>query len=262
MIVMTDHVKTLTVGSALVRYRVLGSGPALVLVHGTGPGAVIWDVLLDRLAGRYTLILPDLSGGDAVADDGGPLTVEGLAAQVAAVIEDAGLAEADVVGHSLGASVALTLAAVRPELVRRLVSVAGWAGHDDAYVRYTMEQYLSLTGQPEAFARHGMLTAFSPRYLNSLGPAVENLSRFLMPNRERVRQLELVRGLSILDLLPRVTAPALVVGCTRDMAIPAENARWIHEAIPGSVHAEIDCGHVVRVEAPAELVALIDGFLA
>lgn len=84
---LADSARALTIGGATVRYRVFGSGPGLVLVHGTGPGSVTWEGLLDRFTGRYTVVLPDLSGSDPVEDDGAPLTVETLTEQLAAVIE-------------------------------------------------------------------------------------------------------------------------------------------------------------------------------
>ncbi|MFD4914352.1 alpha/beta fold hydrolase [Streptomyces virginiae] len=68
-------------------YDRTGSGPALVLVHGTGSGgsAVNWGQVLPRFTADRTVITPDLSGTQRTVDDGAPLTVEGLAAQVIAV---------------------------------------------------------------------------------------------------------------------------------------------------------------------------------
>ncbi|WP_285663180.1 alpha/beta fold hydrolase [Actinorhabdospora filicis] len=261
---MSAHMitRSVSVAAATVPYRLCGSGPALVLVHGTGRGSVTWDALLERLTGRHTVVLPDLSGSDRAVDDGSPLTIEGLAAQVAAVIEDAGTGPADVVGHSLGASVALALAATRPDLVRRLIPVAGWTGGEDAYVAHVIEQYLALADRPEAFARHAMLTGFSRRHIAAIGPAAaDELARGFTPSPGRVRQLELVRRLSMDGMLARVTAPTLVIGCAEDALIPVANSRRIHAAIPGGDYAELDSGHVVRVERPAELVALIEEFL-
>jgi pimeloyl-ACP methyl ester carboxylesterase len=63
------------------------------------------------------------------------------------------------------------------------------------------------------------------------------------------------------DLLPRITAPTLVVGLTRDQVVPAERTRLVHEAIPGSEYVEIDSGHVAVFERPQELVAAARGFL-
>lgn len=253
---------SVTVGNATIPYRVQGSGPGLVLVHGTGRGSVTWDALAARFAERHTVVLPDLSGSEPAVDDGAPLTMETLTAQLAAVIEDTGLGRVDVVGHSLGAVVAVALAATRPELVGRLVPVAGWTGKGDEYVRHTMEQFLALAELPEAFARYAMLTAYSRRYLNAIGAeATDELARGFVPTPGMLRQFELNTRTDVEGLLPLVTASTLVIGCAEDVLVPVENSRRLHAGIRGSGYAELGCGHVARVEAPGELVGLIEGFL-
>jgi pimeloyl-ACP methyl ester carboxylesterase len=62
-------------------------------------------------------------------------------------------------------------------------------------------------------------------------------------------------------LLLLIEAPTLVIGCADDSLTPVENARGIHAAVPGSEYAELESGHVARVERPEELVALIRDFL-
>src|SRR5689334_15780042 len=98
---------TVTVGNAQVHYDRTGEGPALVLVHGTGSGRadLLWGDVTARFADRFTVIVPALSGNDLTSDDGAPLTVEGLAEQVIAVIEDAGTGPVALLGFSMGAPV-------------------------------------------------------------------------------------------------------------------------------------------------------------
>ncbi|GAA4238937.1 alpha/beta fold hydrolase [Actinomadura meridiana] len=254
---------TLTVGNARISYRTEGSGPALVLVHGVGPGSLMWDTILDDLAARNTAHLPDLSGSDSAEDDGAPLTVETLAEQVIAVIEHAGAGPADVVGFSLGAPTAAAVAARRPDLVRRLVTVAGFAHAEDEYVQQLMTTWLNLTASPEGFGRLGTMTSFSRRFLNEIGhEATEQMHGFMRPVPGRLRQLDLLLRLDVRDLLPRITAPTLVIGCTEDLTIPVENHRELAGAIAGSEYVELDSGHVVMGERPTEFLKLVHDFLA
>ncbi|MER6510808.1 alpha/beta hydrolase [Nonomuraea sp. NPDC001636] len=255
---MTRH---LTVSGTRVAYRTVGDGPGLVLLHGTGPGSSTWNGLAERFADRNTVILPDLGGSDLVEDDGAPLTVEGLTEQLAAVIEDSGKAPVDLLGFSLGAVVALSLAATRPELVRRLIPVSGWAHTEDAYLRTALQTWLGLAGNPDAFARFSMLTAFSRRYLNSLDPEdLESRATYFRPHPNRLRQIDLGRRVDLRHLLPGITAPTLVVGAARDGLIPVENSRELHAAIPGSSYLELDTGHVSSVESPDDFVTLVRDF--
>lgn len=252
----------LTVGNAQITYRTAGSGPALILVHGVGPGSVMWDEPAGRLSTRNSVVLPDLAGSDAAADDGAPLTVEALAAQLIAVIEDSGGAPADVLGFSLGAPVAVAAAALRPDLVRRLIPVAGLAHGGDVYVRQLIAAWLSLTDNPEGFGRLGTLTSFSPAFLNQIGDdGADQFHGFLRPTDDRLRQLDLVRRLDIRDLLPRVEAPTLVIGCAQDRTIPVENHREVRDGIAGAEYAELDTGHVALMERPDEFEGLVRDFL-
>lgn len=253
--------KNLTVDGSRIAYRTLGDGPGLVLVHGGGPGSVTWDGIAGRFADRNTVILPDLGGSDVVEDDGGELTIEALTAQLAAVIEDSGKAPVDLLGHSLGAVVVLSLAATRPELVRRLIPMSGAVHTEDEYVRNVMKVWLHLGDDPQIFPRFSMLMAFSRRHLNEIGrEAVEELAVGFRSTPNRIRQIDLALRVDIRHLLPRIQAPTLVVGATHDALVPVETSREIHAAIPGSSYAELDTGHVSRAERPDDFVKLVRDF--
>ncbi|MEU5880934.1 alpha/beta hydrolase [Spirillospora sp. NPDC047279] len=252
----------ITVGRARVEYRAEGTGQGLVLLHGTGPGSSMWDGLVGEFSDRNTVILPDVAGSEKAEDDGGDLTVEALAAQVAAVIEDSGAAPVDLLGFSLGAPIAAAVAATRPELVRRLVLAAGWSHLDDEYLRTMMTVWREIADNPPAFGRFATLTAFSGAFLNSIGrEAVEQNAAYMRPTPGVLRQLDLNLRLDVRELLPLVRAETLVIGCTRDATVPVENARGLHAAIAGSAYAEIDCGHVAPIEKPAEFVTLVADFV-
>ncbi|MFI5645024.1 alpha/beta fold hydrolase [Kitasatospora sp. NPDC051705] len=255
---------TITVGTARIPYRVVGDGPdTLALVHGTGPGSGMWDGLLDAFTDRYTVLLPDLSGSEAAEDDGAELTLETLAAQVNAVIDDAGRGPADVFGFSLGAVVATAAAALRPDQVRRLVAAAGWiSAEQDEYMRLSMATWLSLADHPDAFGGYATLTAFSGGFLNRIGrEAVEANTAYMRPTPGTLRHIALDLSLDLTPLLPRVEAPALVIGCTRDATVPVGNARRLHAALPTSEYAEFDTGHIVLAEETEAFTKTVRAFL-
>lgn len=265
-------VRTVGVGRALVRYDVheaAGGEPAppLVLVHGTGSGgaAVNWGTVVPRLtaAGR-TVVTPDLSGTERTSDDGGPLTVEVLAAQVIAVIEDAGGGPVDLLGFSMGAPVSALVAALRPDLVERLVLVAGWAYTDgDEYLRnlFTLWRRLG-THDPAGFGRSVTMTGFSRGFLNAIGrEEVEALIPNMPPTPGTLRHVALDLEVDIRESLGRIRARTLVIGCAQDATVPVEHSRALHAAIDGSAYAEIDAGHVVFFEQEDVFVRTVTDFL-
>ncbi|MER5866695.1 alpha/beta hydrolase [Kitasatospora sp. NPDC002040] len=254
------------VADAQVHYDIAGSGPALVLVHGTGSGgaAVNWGSTVPHFTGAHTVITPDLSGAGRTTDSGAPLTVEGLAAQVIAVIEHAGRGPVDLLGFSMGAPVAAAVAALRPDLVQRLILVAGWAHTGgDEYLRNLFTLWQTLGGHDsDAFGRHVTMTGFSRGFLNGIGrEQVELLIPNLPATPGTLRHVDLDTRIDIRALLPRITAPTLVIGCTQDATVPVEHSRALHAALAGSSYAELDAGHVAFFEREAEFVGLVRDFV-
>jgi len=256
---------TVTASATTVHYTCAGTGPALVLVAGTGlPAQVNYGHLVEGFADRRTVVLPDYAGSGETTDPGGPLTVDLLAEQIAAATEAASTEPVDLLGFSLGAVVAATVAATRPELVRRLVLVAGWQGPDDARHDLAIDLWARLADtDADLFNRFLQLTCFSAPFLSAIGPAgVQQLVEGAPPITPGMRRhIEVDRHADVRDLLPKITAPTLVVGLTRDQVVPVERVRLLHEAIAGSEYVEIDSGHVVVFERPQELVAAVRGFL-
>jgi 3-oxoadipate enol-lactonase len=89
-------------GDAEIVYRVVGEGPPVVLLHPFPVNHEFWLPVAQALATRYRIILPDLRGhGDSGAGDG-PATMEKHAADIARVMDDAGIGRAPLVGVSIG----------------------------------------------------------------------------------------------------------------------------------------------------------------
>jgi pimeloyl-ACP methyl ester carboxylesterase len=105
-------------------YEEHGSGEPLVLLHGGVAGSEIFAPIVPALAAGRRVILVDLQGHGRTAEIDRPLRPELLAADVAALIEQLGLERADVLGYSLGGTVAFRLAVEHPERVHRLILVA------------------------------------------------------------------------------------------------------------------------------------------
>ena len=107
-----------------VYYELHGSGEPLVLLHGGVEGITMFGPVLPALAAHRQVIAVELQGHGRTADVDRPLTYEGMADDVAAVVEHLGVKRADVMGYSLGGGTALQVAIRHPGLVRKLVIVA------------------------------------------------------------------------------------------------------------------------------------------
>lgn len=125
-----------------------------------------------------------------------------------------------------------------------------------------MATWLPLADHPTAFGGYATLTAFSSGFLDRIGrAAVQANTAYLQPTPGTLRHIALNLALDLGPLLPRVQAPALVIGCTQDATIPAENARRLHAALPGSAYAEFDTGHIVLAEETDAFTGAVREFL-
>ncbi|MGW4892623.1 alpha/beta fold hydrolase [Kitasatospora sp. NPDC004240] len=260
---------TVTTGTSVVNYLRTGEGPGLVLVHGTGAdGPGNWGSLIEAVGDRFTVVAPDLSGSGATVDDGGPIRVEGLVGQVLAAAEDAGLTEFHVVGHSLGAVVALAVAATRPERVRSVIAHAPWA-RTDAHLAFQFDLWTRLLDQdPELLARLLQLTAVSEdtrrsRDAADFAAATEGFAGLLAAAGEGfARQARADAEVDLTALLPRVTAPTVILSGTDDRIVPPYHQREVARLVPGAELVDLPGGHALPFEDPDAFAAAIAGRLA
>lgn len=207
--------------------------PPLVLLHGLGQAPMAWEDVVPLLYRSRPLLTPWVPGTRPI--DRQALSVPDAAAALDQQLMLEGKATVDVCGLSLGAMVALQLAADFPDRVNRLVLIG-------AQVRLPRA----------AMAVQRRLMRLMPR------------ERFLRANVSKERILQLLDVLRVVDLTEaagRVRAPTLVLCGARDRAnLPA--CRRLAELIPGATLQLVpDAGHEVNVQAPQALAELLTGFL-
>jgi pimeloyl-ACP methyl ester carboxylesterase len=106
-------------------YEEHGSGRPLILLHGGLGLGEMYAPILPALAEGRRLITVDLQAHGHTADVDRPLCYQTMGDDIAGLIGHLGLAQADLMGYSLGAGTALRTAIQHPDLVRRLVLVSG-----------------------------------------------------------------------------------------------------------------------------------------
>lgn len=105
-------------------YEIDGEGRPLLLLHGAYMTVDMLGPLRAGLARRYRVIAPELQGHGRTNDVDRPISYEQLADDCAALLEQLGLPEADIVGYSMGGAAALQLAIRHPARVRKLVVIS------------------------------------------------------------------------------------------------------------------------------------------
>jgi pimeloyl-ACP methyl ester carboxylesterase len=118
------EVQFVTVHGHRRAYVKVGSGPALLLLHGLGCDHTTWAPVIDALARRYTVIAPDLLGHGLSAKPRADYSVGGYANGMRDLVTLLGIDKVTVVGHSFGGGVAMQFAYQFPERTERLILVA------------------------------------------------------------------------------------------------------------------------------------------
>ena len=123
-----DHtLRELATDEGVLRYHEAGAGPALLLLHGSGPGVTGWRNFrqnLPALAERFRCLVLEFPGfGVSDPTDRHPMVAAPRA--VRTLLDGLGLRRVDVIGNSMGGVVALQLATRVPEVFRRIVTIGG-----------------------------------------------------------------------------------------------------------------------------------------
>ncbi len=252
-----------------VIYRVAGSGPPVVLIHGMVNSSRHWQKVALRLAERQTVIAPDLIGHGDSATPRGDYSIGAHAAVIRDLLSAIGVDRATIVGHSLGGGVAMQYFWQFPERTERLVLISS-GGLGDEVSPLLRSMALPGIGLAVAAAAH-------PRVVGALagaGPQARNVARALRPLSEpgarraflhTLRAVIDVRGqrVSAADRLYLLEAmPTLIVWGERDRTIPLAHGLAAHGAIPHSHFATLPkAAHFPHLEDPDGLADVLAGFL-
>lgn len=231
----------------------------VVLLPGIGGSASEdFSFLFPMLARHHRVMAVDFS---PTPSEGKPLELEHLVMQVRTAIDELlpGSRPA-VVGYSLGAVVAVAVATSHPA-PRRLVLASGWLKATASLLMFN-SIWQQLSGQDAAALRQfAKFSALGNSFINS-SPAEElqQISPFSL-GPSTGAQIQLATAVDLTDVAPDIRVPTLVIGCSDDAIAGREQSEALAGAIPDARYAELESGHAVAVERPAELLSLIDRFL-
>jgi pimeloyl-ACP methyl ester carboxylesterase len=263
-----------------IHYLETGTGPPLVLLHGAGDNALDWRWVMPALAATHRVYAPDLPGSpDSArpADYYSPSFFERL---VAAFVDALNIGPATFVGNSFGGLIALRLALSEPARVTALVLVdsAGLGREINPAFTSVNVPGLSEAAIPfwrtpvgayqRAWGRTALLFAHPPRSVPREWLA-EQCRQALIPGYLEAH-LAVLRALVsplgqrevLVDRLPSLKIPTLVIWGARDRVFPESQAREaVAHLSEGSLTVIQDCGHMPHVECPDRFLAALDGFL-
>ncbi|WP_265443577.1 alpha/beta fold hydrolase [Flexivirga meconopsidis] len=274
--------RTIRVGARDIFVATMGSGPAVVLLHGGGPGAsgvANWRTNIDALAGRFSLVIPDLPGYGRSAkyiDADDPFG--DLAASVRGLLDELDIDRAHLVGNSYGGAAALRLALDRPDRVERMVlNGPGGIGTTRALPTKGLNALLSYYSgdgptweKMNTFIRTYLVADDSAlpddvidgRYRDSLDPEVIANPPLRRPSGRNAPRTLLRMDLTRDKRLATCEVPTLVVWGTEDKINRPSGAATLARTMPRcDAYLASQVGHWVQWEAPELFNRLAVDFL-
>jgi pimeloyl-ACP methyl ester carboxylesterase len=248
-------------------YSVYGSGEPVVLIHGVGMEQAAWTAQVEALAANYQLVVYDMlgHGKSRVPPEG--VTLQAYADQLADLLDHLGIAAANVIGHSMGALVALEFALGRPHRTMRIAAL-------NAVFMRTPEQKAAVMARAAALKDVGVNATVESTIARWFGTPVPDalrasadmiagiLANVNAAGYARTYQLFATCDSVHADRLASLEMPALFMTAEFDPnSSPAMSAEMARRAPQGTVSVIPGARHMMNVTDPQEVNRRLRDFL-
>jgi pimeloyl-ACP methyl ester carboxylesterase len=263
-------------------FRIAGSGPAVLLIHGIGDNSTTWEAVQAKLAQRFTVIAVDLLGHGQSDKPRADYSVAAYANGMRDLLSVLDIERVTVIGHSLGGGVAMQFAYQFPQLVERLVLVGAGGVTKDVNVVLRLAS-LPLGGEALALLRLPLMLpavqiagrAFGLVFGSTrLGRDLPDVLRVLADLPEPMASSAFTRTLravvdwrgQMVTMLDRCyltgSIPVQIIWGTHDVVVPISHAQMAHAAMPGS-RLEIfeRSGHFPFHDDPDRFIEVVERFI-
>lgn len=257
----------LETNGARIRYRVDGTGPAVVLIHAGVADLTMWDAEVAELRDRYRVIRFDTRGFGSTRTDAVPFSNR---ADIAALLDHLGEERAHVVGLSRGGHIALDFALEHPDRVRTLTVAAGGVGGYESPLE-DEAMWERVDAMSEAKDWDGVAAFETSHWADGPGQSPERVPAI----RARVHEWVLTNLRAELEegrpqpldppaeaRLRDLRAPLLVILGTLDDPATNDSMRHLAASVPDARLVELESAHMINLEHPERFGALLVEHLA
>jgi 2-hydroxymuconate-semialdehyde hydrolase len=263
--------RSLKAGAIATNYHDQGSGPPVLLIHGSGPGVSAWAnwrLNIAPLARDFRVIAPDMVGfGFTERPKDVAYGKELWLTHLADFLDALGLETVDLVGNSFGGGLALAFAIRHPARVRRLV-LMGSAGAKFPITpgleavwgyqptRENMRALLDIFAYNRALVNDELAEL---RYQASIRPGFQESFSAMFPAPRQTGVDDLASDERLIAAVPHKT---LILHGREDRVIPPAASERLFSLIPqAELHMFGQCGHWTQIEHTARFNDLVAGFL-
>lgn len=251
--------------------QVAGTGPVVLLIHGTGGATHSWRDVVPLLTSRFTVVAPDLPGhGFTQKPPGHRLSMTGMSRALADLLVELDLTPDLAVGHSAGAAILARMCLSEQIAPKALVSFNGAflpLGGVAGQVFAPIAKVLSLNPfVPSLFAWRAGDPRLISRLLQDTGSSIDPegvalYGRLARDPGHAAGALGMMANWDLKSLerdLPKLKVPLILVAAERDRAIAPKYARDVAGRVPGAELLEWPgLGHLAHEEDPAKAAGLM-----
>jgi 3-oxoadipate enol-lactonase len=249
--------------SELLYFTERGSGPPLLLVHGLMVTGEMFEPVIEPLATRRRVIVPDLRGHGRSRGLPPPYHAAQLASDLARLLDHLGINSTAVLGYSQGGAIAQQLVLDHPRQCDRLVLACTYA-FNMATPREWLEGHLAPLLIRVIGLRRMANLAVSQSMLHLDKERADWLARLMM-DQDLTLMLTAWKETMAFDSRKRlgeIRCPTLVIAGSKDQGVPIHHAHMLHAGIPGSQLVIIDgADHALIWTHTDEFLRAVDEFL-
>ena len=258
--------KTILIDNLKVNYKIAGSGPAIINLHGWGSSSESWLKIQEVLAKRgYFVVCPDLPGFGKSETPLNPWTVNDYVKWLNNFIEEVKKFSSQpiepffLLGHSFGGRIAVRLAADYPEKIKKLILCDPAGIKTKPGIKTKITLFTASVGD----------IIFSLKPLTRFKDIARNLFYMFLSNRDYVKantiMKETIKKVLEEDLspdLPKIETKTLIIWGKKDRIVSVEHAHVFKEKIKNSELKILPkVGHSPHLEMPEKLVEILFPFL-
>jgi len=248
-----------------VAYQEQGQGSTIVLLHGFCGSSAYWERLAPLLSSKYCVVMPDLRGHAASDAPAGPYTIEQMADDIAALMEQKGVSKYTLLGHSLGGYIALSLAERYSSRLNGfgLIHSTPYPDSEEAKEKRLKAVEKIQDEGIKSFIDGLVPGLFAQEHLQTMEQDVnraKEIGYLTPPQGAQGASLAMRERVDRREVLTQSALPILLVAGENDGVIPMERTftadgdRVTKAVIKGA-------GHMGMYEAPDQLAAVIRDFM-
>lgn len=226
-------------------YDVKGKGSDLLLISGLGGSASFWDAPRKTLAKHFRTISFDHRGTGRSEGARGPHTIQQVANDAIAVLDQVSAKDVSVIGHSTGGVVTQVLAVKYGQRFKRLVISGSWIKSDEKFrLLFNARRELLQNRQWSLYQNMTYAVGYPQDWIAKNKSEIERSARAKPKSLAALHaRIDMLLKVDLTKATPKIPHPSLVIGAADDAIVPFHHSEEVAHAIPRSKLIGLDGGH-------------------